>query len=393
MKKKQYIFFLLIVFSIYFLINLYIFIRGKQAIPHESVLRPVYFILFTIFSLSYISGRFLERIRLSSYSFSLTWIGSFWLAAMVYFLLILLFLDIIRFVNQLIGFFPQFISNNYPKTKMILFFSSICLVFILISGGYINALHPRIKKITLTINKKVKKRITLNLVAISDIHLGTIIGPNRLGKLIKKINELNPDLVLLAGDIVDEDLGPVIHFNLGEQFKNIKSQLGIYAITGNHEYIGGVNQATRYLSDHRINILRDDITLVDEEIYIAGREDRDRKRFTGNKRATLESILSGIDRSKPIILLDHQPFNLIEAEKYQVDLQISGHTHNGQFWPFSLITRKIYELSQGYKKKGNTHFYISSGFGTWGPPVRIGTRPEIVQITLIFKGLVTVPLS
>jgi predicted MPP superfamily phosphohydrolase len=385
MKNKQYILFILIVFSIYSLFNIYIFIRGLQAIPQESALKPVYYILFGILSLSYISGRLLEKVWISPISFCLTWIGSFWLAAMIYSFLILIILDFARLLNLLFAIFPQFIEENYPAIKLALFTSSICLILLLIAGGHINSLYIRSKKITLNINKKTGKWKSLNLVVISDIHLGSIIGPKRLGNLIKKVNELNPDLVLLAGDVVDEDLRSVFHKNIGNQLINIKSQLGIYAITGNHEYIGGVNKATRYLSDHKINVLRDDIDLVENEIYIAGREDRDRIRFTGKNRKSLKNILSGVDKSKPIILLDHQPLNLIEAEKNQVDLQISGHTHNGQIWPLNLIINRIYELSTGYKKKGNTHYYVSSGFGTWGPPVRIGTQSEIVQIILKFK--------
>ena len=94
----------------------------------------------------------------------------------------------------------------------------------------------------------------------------------------------------------------------------------------------------------------------------------------------------GIDKERPIILMDHQPYNLEEASSNQVDLQISGHTHNGQLWPFNYLTDAIYEISRGYKKKGNTHIYVSSGVGTWGPPVRTGNRPEIVNIRLNFTG-------
>jgi hypothetical protein len=190
---------------------------------------------------------------------------------------------------------------------------------------------------------------------------------------------------LLPGDIVDEDLGPVIKQNLGETLKKIKSKYGVFGITGNHEYIGGVEPACKYLEEHGITMLRDRYVMVNDEIYIVGREDRSIKQFAGKLRKPLEDIMSGIDKLKPIILMDHQPVRLAEAGKNGVDLQLSGHTHHGQLWPFNFITKKVYELSRGYKLNGSTHYYVSCGAGTWGPPVRTGNKPEILLIELEFK--------
>jgi predicted MPP superfamily phosphohydrolase len=164
----------------------------------------------------------------------------------------------------------------------------------------------------------------------------------------------------------------------------IKSKLGVYAITGNHEYIGGVESAVKYLKEHGIKELRDTCVLIDNRFYLVGREDRDRPRFTGKPRHELSDLMQQVDRSYPVILMDHQPFNLDRTVDQGVDLQLSGHTHHGQLWPFNYITSAMYEISCGYKKIGQTHFYVSTGFGTWGPPVRLGNRPEIVQITLTF---------
>ena len=132
-------------------------------------------------------------------------------------------------------------------------------------------------------------------------------------------------------------------------------------------------------------MLRDEYVLIENEIYIAGREDRSIKQFSGRIRKPLEEIMNGIDKSKPIILMDHQPVKLIEAEKNGVDLQLSGHTHHGQLWPFNFITKKVYELSRGYKTRGSTQYYVSCGAGTWGPPIRTGSKPEIIEIELKFN--------
>ena len=130
--------------------------------------------------------------------------------------------------------------------------------------------------------------------------------------------------------------------------------------------------------------MRDTSLLIDQRFYLVGRDDRDKSRFTGKKRKELGELMQHVDLSRPVILMDHQPFNLEKARELGVDLQVSGHTHHGQLWPFNYITNAIYELSYGYKQIGQTHFYVSTGFGTWGPPVRLGNRPEIVQIKLIF---------
>jgi predicted MPP superfamily phosphohydrolase len=225
----------------------------------------------------------------------------------------------------------------------------------------------------------------MNVVVASDIHLGTIVCKSKLERIVERINALEPDLVLLPGDVVDEDIGPVIRNNLGETLRKIRSRFGVVAITGNHEYIGGVEPASKYLVEHGITMLRDSSITINDSIIIVGREDISIRGFTGKVRKPLNELMSGLDKSYPIILMDHQPFHLEEAEINGVDLQLSGHTHHGQLWPFNFITKKVYELSWGYKKKGNTHYYVSCGVGTWGPPVRTGNRPEIVNLKLKFE--------
>jgi predicted MPP superfamily phosphohydrolase len=218
----------------------------------------------------------------------------------------------------------------------------------------------------------------------SDIHMGTIIGPRRMTKLVEMINSQNPDIILFAGDIVDEDLAPVVRQNLGSALLGLKAPMGIFGITGNHEYIGGAEAAVKYLQDHGVIILRDSVVRVGDSFFLAGREDRDKPRFSGRPRLEVEELLKNTDKSFPVILLDHQPFNLEKAQAAGADLQLSGHTHHGQLWPLNYITSAIYEVSMGYLKKSDSHFYVSPGFGGWGPPVRIGNRPEIVKITIRF---------
>ena len=375
---RRFIIFFSIILSIYTLINYYIFRAGWTVIPEESHYRVYYSILFFVISISFIAGRILERKAPSVFSETLTWIGSFWLAWMLYLLVIIVIGDILAFGNSIFHFLPDIsVSSRYYIAG---FVTALTLLIIIL--GHINARFPRIKKLQLILSKNIPEFEPLNIVVASDIHLGTIIGKSRLDHIVGKINRLNPDLVLLPGDVVDEDVAPVIKENLGESLLKIKSRFGVISITGNHEFIGGVEAAVQYLRDHGITVLRDSTIKIDERFYVVGRDDRSVNRFNGHRRKSLDELMTGLDQKLPVILMDHQPFALDEAVSSGIDLQLSGHTHHGQLWPLNFITKKVFELSWGYKQKGNTHIYVSSGVGTWGPPVRMGNRPEIVQIEL-----------
>jgi predicted MPP superfamily phosphohydrolase len=135
-----------------------------------------------------------------------------------------------------------------------------------------------------------------------------------------------------------------------------------------------------------VKVLRDGFEKINDSFYVVGREDRAIRQFTGGRRKDLKEILSGADKSLPLIMMDHQPFGLNDAFENGIDLQLSGHTHNGQLWPINYIVEKIYELSWGYKINGNTHYYVSCGAGGWGPPVRTGSRPEIINFRISFES-------
>ncbi|MGB2867809.1 MAG: metallophosphoesterase [Bacteroidota bacterium] len=383
-RTLQFFLFFSIALTLYGLLNAYIFIRGLEVISPFPHLRPVYFFLYTFLSLSFVAGRFLERLTLSWLSSTLVWIGSFWLAGFVYFYVIALFIDLLRLLNHIIPFFPAFVARDLTQTKLVTGGVVVALVVLVVVLGHLNTLKPRIKLINLEIPKNSRTLKSLNLAVASDIHLGTIISKSRLEHIVSELNALDPDLVLLPGDVVDEDLGPVIRRNLGEILRTIKSKYGVFAITGNHEYIGGVEEACKYLGEHGITVLRDDVVTVGDSVVVVGREDRSIRQFTGKARKPLNELMAAVDKSLPILLMDHQPFKLDEAVHNGVDLQLSGHTHHGQLWPFNFISKKIFELSWGYKRKGNTHFYVSCGVGTWGPPVRTGNRPEIINLKIRF---------
>lgn len=382
MKKSQFAVFLTIVLSIYTLVNYYIFITGLHSIPDKY--NYLYSAVYLFFFLSYIIGRFLERKFLNAVSAFFVWVGSFWLGAMVYYLLFVILIDIVRLFNLFFGFLPaSFYSSDYQVLFFLAVNASVILIVIL---GYMNAANPVKKMLNININKNAGVLKSLKIVMASDIHLGTIINRKRLRKIVNMINSLEPDIILLPGDVVDEDIESVVKQNCGEDLRKLRAKYGVYAITGNHEYIGGVEPSVKYLTEHGLIELRDRTVKIADSFYIVGREDRASKGFAGILRKPLNLLLEGVDKNLPVILMDHQPVKLEEAENNGIDLQLSGHTHHGQLWPFNFITKKIYEVSMGYKQKGNTHYYVSCGVGSWGPPVRTGNRPEIVQITLNFAA-------
>lgn len=373
-----------IVFSVYGLINYYIIRRGLSVVPQEY--KTAFIIVATIVAASYIAGRLLENVWISPVSIVLTWIGSFWLAIMVYTFLFLVAVDLLRLVNHLIPFFPGFITSNIEQAKKVTAIVVGVLVLSTVIGGYINTKMIVIKKYSIDIKKNAGSLKSINIAVASDLHLGTINSYEFMYNISEKINNLNPDIILLAGDIIDEDLGPVIKYDVGEHLQRLKAKYGVFAVTGNHEYIGGAEPAVDYLHNHKVNVIRDNVLKIDNAFYLVGREDRARKQFSGKQRKELTEIMNNIDKSLPIIMMDHQPFNLEQASQNGVDLQLSGHTHNGQLWPFNYIVQKVYELAWGYKIIGSTHYYVSCGVGGWGPPVRTGSRPEIINIKLNFVG-------
>jgi uncharacterized protein len=383
--KTSLIIFFSVFFVIYFLLNYYIFIRGYQAFTGITQYRLAYAMIFWTLAMAYILSRFVERSGLHGLHHVLYWIGSAWFAVMLYFFLTVVLIDLIKLFNTFLHFLPTKDTLAYQHIKLYTLIGFTILIAGLLSYGVWNAFHPVIKKLEITVNKDASNCKELNIAMVSDIHMGSLIGKKRIEQMVNSINALHPDIVLFAGDILDEVQDPIIRENTGEPIKKLNAPLGLYGITGNHEYIGGINRAVQYINSLGIKLLRDTALLIDNSFWLAGREDKDIERFTEKKRKDLNMILTQVDHSKPLILMDHQPFNLQQSEELGVDLHLSGHTHHGQMWPLNLITNKVYEVSWGYKQKGNTHIYVSCGYGFWGPQVRIGNRPEIVSIKIKFR--------
>ncbi|BBI35837.1 hypothetical protein KCTCHS21_52360 [Cohnella abietis] len=221
----------------------------------------------------------------------------------------------------------------------------------------------------------------LNIVMAADMHFGMLSGVTHAKRIVKEIKALQPDIVLYPGDIIDDNLDVYLKKGIDTIIGDIEAPYGVYASLGNHDkFDGRMEELIEALERSHMRVLYDEVITVEDKLTLIGRKDR-----TEADRSELKGLMDGVDHKQPILLLDHQPYDLDIAKENGVDLMVSGHTHRGQIAPAHLITRAIYENDWGHLQKGSFHSVVTSGFGFWGPPIRIGSRSEIVQINLTFS--------
>lgn len=291
-------------------------------------------------------------------------LGNTWLIFFVYTFMAFALTDILRLFHVLS---PSFLSES--KTGSAVIFG---LVAIILLYGRIHYQHKYREEIVIQ-SDKVSSPVTF--VLASDLHLGYHNRRPELARWIDIINAENPDAVLIAGDIIDRSVRPLIEDKDAEEFLRLNAP--VYACLGNHEYYSGAEASEKFFNDAGIQLLKNTSEDV-HGITVIGRDDA----YTPC-RTPLSDIMEKTDSSTFRILLDHQPNSLSEAENIGVDFQFSGHTHHGQIWPASLVTDLIFEDAYGHLTKGNTRYYVTSGLGLWGGRFRIGTRSEYVLLKLV----------
>lgn len=286
--------------------------------------------------------------------------GSIWLVAILYMVMALVVADVVRI------FLPTF---KYG------FWCSAGLTACVLAYGYYNYCNPVVNKIAITLDKPLSTPV--RVVAVSDVHLGYATGKERLKKYVELINSQNPDIVLIAGDLIDNNVTPLRENRMNEELSQIVAPMGVYMVPGNHEYISGIDEAVSFLKETPIVLLRDTIVELPCGLQIVGRDDRHNKR-----RMPLSDIVAKVDSTKPMIMLDHQPYQVAKKDSLGVDVLVSGHTHRGQVFPMNKLVDSMYEQSYGYRKWSHSHVYVSSGLSLWGPPFRIGTSSDIAVFEL-----------
>lgn len=366
--------------------NAYILWSVRGIFSKHNILRKIIALLIGIELAVYLVGFFFSQSLPQNTIQRIVWITTTWLVFIVYFSALLMGYDIIRilYVHIKKSSSDKIELKSGKIRKMYLLASLILVAAVMLYGNY-RFKNPAISQLHLSVNKKAPGIKSLKVVMVSDVHVGLLIGKRMLHKYVDLIMDQKPDMVVLVGDIIDYDLASVKEQHLEGEFRRLKAPYGVYASTGNHEYIEikdeKKDEKINWLNDvANLTVLRDSAVKVSDAFYLVGRED-DRN----EERKPLASLLTGIDKSRPVIVLNHEPHELNEEADNGADIALYGHTHNGQLFPYNIALRALYEVVYGYKKKGNTHVYVSSGLGLAGPQYRIGTLSEIVVLNIDFK--------
>ncbi|WNR46594.1 metallophosphoesterase [Paenibacillus roseipurpureus] len=346
----------------------------------KASFQPVLFwVVYWILALSYLLAWLGSRILHARVSRTLKIVGSYWFALIQFGVLLLPVTDIAAIVLYLAS------VRSATYVPVLGWIDVVLLLVFLLIGSYF-ARTPIVRKYEITIPKRAGDWKQLRVAVASDIHLGVIVGNRHLRKLVQHVNEMKPDLILLPGDVIDDDIRPFIQGKMGLTLGQLQAPLGIYAVLGNHEYYGGhVPAFVEQMEKIGIRVLMDEVVHLQERVYIVGRKDKTAEQ-SAEGRKSLVSLLAGTDGTQPIIVMDHQPHQLNKAVEAGADVMLSGHTHRGQIAPNHLFTKRLFELDWGYLRKGNLHAIVSSGFGTWGPPIRLGSQSEIIELIIHFTN-------
>lgn len=341
--------------------NIYIFVRLLQQMSGAPVwVRVLAGVLFWSVALALFAAIGLRDAGLpASISRTMFTLGSVWMVFTLYMVIALIATDLAHWVA------PSFKCG---------FWVALAAVGALLAYGYWNYRHPRVVELDLTIDRPIEGG-QMRIVAVSDIHLGEGTGNKSLRRYVDMINAQHADVVMIAGDLIDNSVAPVKRDRMDTLLSQIEAPIIMAA--GNHEYISGIERVEEYLRTTPVQLLRDSIVRLPNGVQVICRDDR-----SNRHRAPLAELVAQADTTRPIVVLDHQPYHLAKADSLGIDLQISGHTHRGQVWPLNLLTDRMYEQSHGYRRWSRAHIYVSSGLSLWGPPFRIGTQSEMAVIRL-----------
>jgi predicted MPP superfamily phosphohydrolase len=362
--------------AVYFVPAIYVFFR-LRTYSSDKKHRKYFSILYIVFTFTPLCVEFL------SHSSSITWItnftkiGYYSLPYLLYLFLTVLLVDIVLGINHLVKTIPVSTIKNQTFRKNA-FLIILTVPFLIVTTGALWHGNIQINSYQVDIPKKSSDLNHLKIAFAADLHLKGIADKAIVDAFVTKINSLNPDLVLLVGDIIEGDRKDVEMTTLEQTLRKINSKYGVYAAFGNHELHGGGSKPN-FFNNSAIKILEDSFIQIDKSFYIVGRNDS-----RSNTRKTIEELFNGMQNNLPIIMLDHRPSDFGKVSSANVDVQISGHTHNGQLFPINYITSNIYDLSWGHKKINNTHFFVTSGLQAWGPAVKTAGSSEIMVIDIDF---------
>lgn len=388
---------------VYLLFNFYIMrwtIWWMSACTHhfkKKWVRAVFLIFYLFLCTSILTAFLLPKGKMK---FWMSQLGNYWLGTFLYILLTVIIVDLIRLILKRI---PRVDQKKLASRRLFVLNGTVCIVVIasLTAYGILNAHNIRTTSYDVSVSKECESLSSLNVVLVADLHLGYNIGEWHMKKMVEKINQLKPDLVCIAGDIFDNEYEAIQYpEETADALAEIQSRYGVYACYGNHDIeekiLAGFTfhkeghkmsdpRMDEFLENAGITLLQDETVLIDNKFYLAGRADYERPGRGITARQTPEELTADLDLTKPVIVIDHEPREMDELAAAGVDLDLCGHTHDGQMFPGNLTIKLLWDNPYGYKTYGNMHQIVTSGVGVFGPYMRVGTKSEIVQVQVNFK--------
>ncbi|WP_339267987.1 metallophosphoesterase [Paenibacillus sp. FSL R5-0470] len=382
------VFAFLFIFAMYAASNYYIARKIFKWLQHvfSNINGIIYGVIYSLCAVTIIINLLLSSSAMTTDSSIVNFIGQFgdyWMGIYFYLFLLLLLSDVILLISKWIKIIPS------PAPKRVIFHTrSVVLILVigLVSYGIYNA--NQIKEVTYPIQiHKSTSLDHLNIVLISDLHLGYVNDVKFIEDVVDRINNMQPDIVLMSGDIFNGNYYALSNPSKGIELLNtIQSTYGVYACLGNHDAGRSYDEIVNFIDKSNIKLLNDEHVVIDNQFVVVGRRDSSPIGDQGHARAVTSEVMGNIDTTMPVIVMDHQPTNMIQYGD-DVDLILSGHTHQGQVFPANLITNAMFTVDYGYYQKNldSPQVIVTSGAGTWGPPLRIGTNSEIALIKVDFK--------
>jgi hypothetical protein len=316
--------------------------------------------------------------EMSSLMKALTTISGYLVAFYLYFFLAVLLYDLFLLINLKTKFLlPE--TRRKSSFRLYTLSAMIVLSMAVVIGGAINLNTIRVSEYKVDIPRNNSAIDHLRIAFVADFHLQQEVSINYVEQFVRKVNALQPDILLYGGDIVESYRKDGTTDTIEARLKAIHPTYGAYGVIGNHEIYGG-QQLSTFFEKSGITLLLDTVVTIGNSFYLAGRMDEHIR-----NRKTVDALLGNIIHDLPIILMDHRPTELQQVSQTAVDVQFSGHTHNGQLFPLNYIIHNLYELSWGYRKIKNTHFFVTSGLRLWGPPIKTAGKSEIMIVDIKFK--------
>lgn len=357
--------------------NIYVFFRIMFLFIGRRY-RLLYTIIYLLLAAVYPVTRYFSHLGPDSLMEVLSAAANYLLPFYLYVFLLLLLYELFLLFNRLFRLVPKEVRNGYRFRTYTL--SSIILLSVtVVVVGIINLNTIRTSHYQITVPKDNSPLDNLKVAFVADFHLMQHSSLKYVEQFVRKANALNPHIMLYGGDIVEGRDDDKIPEPILSALRSVQSVYGSYGVPGNHESYGSRGEGTFY-EKAGITLLRDTILNINDAFYLAGRND---ERY--RQRKPVQEILKDMNGNLPVLMLDHRPTQLQEVSSTAVDVQFSGHTHNGQLFPINFIIKRMYELSWGHKQINNTHFFVTSGLRLWGPPVKTAGKSEIMVVDIEFR--------